>query len=75
MKVFGEDRSDDLNRIFEAESFHNLYGIALEKNAAENGFIMGQIDNNDYLLYRNVDLGKGQARLQLKLLQVPKAGR
>ena len=75
LKVFGEDRSDDLNRIFEAESFHNLYGIALEKNAAENGFIMGQIDNNDYLLYRNVDLGKGAGTFTAKVASGTEGGK
>lgn len=75
LKVFGEDRSDALNRIFEAESFHNLYGIALEKNAAENGFIMGQIDNNDYLLYRNVDLGKGAGTFTAKVASGTEGGK
>lgn len=68
LKVFGEDWLDDLNCIFKVESFYNLYGIVFEKNVVENGFIMGQIDNNDYLFYWNVDLGKGVGMFIVKVV-------
>lgn len=42
---------------------------------AENGFIMGQIDNNDYLLYRNVDLGKGAGTFTAKVASGTEGGK
>lgn len=36
---------------------------------------MGQIDNNDYLLYRNVDLGKGAGTFTAKVASGTEGGK
>lgn len=75
LKVFGESRADDLGRTFEAESFHNLYGVTLESNEANDGFVIGGISNNDYLLYRNVHFGQGAGTFTAKVASGTESGK
>lgn len=58
IKVYGEDYADDLERIFEAESYHNVYGMEIEKTNT-SGLNLFSTNNNDYILYQDVDLGDG----------------
>lgn len=58
LKVFGEDTADDVNRTFEAENFSNMYGLTLEP-LPSGGINICNVNNNDYLLYEDVDFGKG----------------
>jgi hypothetical protein len=58
IKIFGEDKADDINRIFEAESYNNQYGLTFEK-IGSTGLGMTNAQNNDFLMYKNIDFGKG----------------
>lgn len=74
IKVFGKDKANDVNRIFEAENFHNTYGLSLEKTEPA-GLNISNAGNNDYLVYENVDLGKGADTFTAKVASGSKGGR
>jgi len=74
LKVFGKESSDDVNRVFEAESYHNLYGVSIEKTTP-TGLNICHTGNNSYLLYENVDFGKGVNHLTAKVASGTKGGK
>ena len=73
LKVFGEEKADDINRTFEAENFHNLYGLTLEK-CTPDGLDICKGGNNDYLLYENINLGNGADIFSAKVASETKGG-
>lgn len=74
LKVFGEDKVEDINRIFEAENFHNLYGLTIEK-CIPDGLDLCNGGNNDYLLYENINLGDGADAFTAKVASETKGGK
>ena len=73
LKIFGEDKADDINRTLEAENFHNLYGLTLEK-CTPDGLDICKGGNNDYLLYENINLGNGATTFSAKVASGTKGG-
>jgi hypothetical protein len=63
-KVFGSQTSNDLDRILEAESFNGQSGIQLEASAFSGTNICGT-NNNDFILYKDIDLGNGAEAVQI----------
>ncbi|MDR0422324.1 MAG: carbohydrate-binding protein, partial [Proteiniphilum sp.] len=63
-KVFGSQTSNDLDRILEAESFNGQSGIQLEASAFSGVNICGT-NNNDFILYKDIDLGNGAKAIQV----------
>lgn len=74
LKVFGEDKANDVNRIFEAENFHNMYGLTIEMKS-DKELCIGDAENNDYLLYENLDMGKGVNNFEANILSDGKNAR
>lgn len=78
LKVFGSGQGDDLNRHIDAMAFRNQYGVHPEK---DNGGVddnktldVAGWDNNDYLLFENINFGKGASRFQAEVAGGEKGG-
>ncbi len=74
LKIFGKDNSNDAGRIFEAENFHNLCGLSIEKTTPA-GINICDCENNDYLLYEDIDLGNGVSKFTAKVASGTRGGR
>ena len=74
IKVFGEDKSNDVNRTFEAVLFNNLSGLSIERNNSM-GMNITDSHNNDYLLYENINLGKGVKTFTAQVASEAQGGR
>ncbi|MDR0415332.1 MAG: family 43 glycosylhydrolase [Prevotellaceae bacterium] len=66
LKVFGTQTSNDLDRIMEAESFNGQSGIQLEASAF-SGMNICATNNNDFILYRDIDFGNGAEAVQARI--------
>lgn len=74
IKVFGEQTASDLNRVIEAESFNLQSGLTVEASALTGMNICGT-NNNDFIMYKNIDLGTGADVIQARVAVGSAGGR
>jgi len=57
----------------EAESYNGQSGIQTE-NCSEGGMDVGYIENGDYVVYKNIDFGKGAASFKARVASATSGG-